>query len=82
MSYIMHLLARAHQVTSFVVEYATSEEFVDDDTVRIEAKKSYFISDRRMDNGTTWGVYETDVTGLQVMLRCRRQFVQVDPITL
>lgn len=56
-----------NQVTSFAVEYSTSAGFAVDATVRIDGKTTFFLSDRRLDNGTTEGVYETDVTGLQVM---------------
>lgn len=52
---------------SFAVDYSTDEDFAVDSKVRIEGKTTFFLSDRRLDNGTTHGVYETDVTGLQVM---------------
>lgn len=58
-----------NQVTSFAVEYSTSEAFSADSTVRIDGKTTSFLSDRRLDNGTTEGMYETDVTSLQVMFR-------------
>lgn len=53
------------QVVSFAVEYSTAEKFTKSTVQRIEAKSTFFLSDRRMDNGTVGGVYETDVTGLQ-----------------
>ncbi|CAM9800578.1 unnamed protein product [Ectocarpus sp. 6 AP-2014] len=56
---------RGSEVTSFAVDYSTDEDFAVDSTVRIEGKTTFFLSDRRLDNGTTHGVYETDVTGLQ-----------------
>lgn len=56
-----------YQVTSFAVEYSRNGEFDSNDTVRIDGKASYFLSDRLMGNGTTGNLYETDVTGLQVM---------------
>ena len=57
-----------YQVTSFVVEYSTSEEFTNDTITATDGKASSFLSDRRMDNGTTLSMFEADVTGLQVRI--------------
>lgn len=58
-------------MTSFVVEYSTSDEFEGNNTIRVEGKTIYFLSGTRLDNGTTGGVYEADITGLQVIYNCR-----------
>ncbi len=64
----MHVLFRLErsQVTSFAVEYSPTEFFAANDTVRIEGLTTDFPSIRSDDVGVTVGVYETDITGLQV----------------
>lgn len=54
------------QVASFAVEYSTNEEFSVNTTVRVEGLTSFFLSDRSNDANVMDGVYETDITGLQV----------------
>lgn len=67
------LLRPSYQVTSFVVEHSTSEEFEEDTITTIDGKTTSFLSDRRMDNGTTLTMFEADVTGLEVRLHSREQ---------
>lgn len=50
------------------MEYSTSEAFAANGTVRVEGLTTDFLSDRSNDVGVTVGVYETDITGLQVKL--------------
>lgn len=48
------------------MQYSTSLEFAANVTDFVDGKRTFFLSDRRMDNGTVGDAYETDITGLQV----------------
>lgn len=54
------------QVVAFGVEYSISEDFPTNSTVRVDGQVSFFLSDRGSDRDVVEGVYEVDITGLQV----------------